>query len=102
MLPFHPGLDRRPDSIPKLCTVIIIVYGHLSINFLLHYIERTFVFIIMPEDDLVKSPTESSVIQPVIRYRRSYTKKSPGAESAGRRFYISQQRRAAGRSDEHA
>ena len=57
MLPFHPGLDCRPDGVPKLCTVIIIVCGHLSIDFLLYYIEHMFVIIIMQDAVFVKSPT---------------------------------------------
>ena len=45
MFPFHPGLDCCPDGVTKLCTVIIITYCHLSINFLLHYIEHIFVVV---------------------------------------------------------
>ena len=57
VLPFHPRLDRRPDGISKLCTVIIIVCGHLSIDFLLYYIERMFVIIVKQNTNFVKSPT---------------------------------------------
>ena len=57
MFPFNPWLDCRSDGIAKLRTVIIIVCGHLSIDFLLYYIEHTFVNIIEQAADFVKSPT---------------------------------------------
>lgn len=57
VFPLYPRLDCRPDGIPKLCPVIIIVCGHSSIDFLLYCVEHMFVNIIKQDADFVKSPT---------------------------------------------